>query len=76
MMKREVQSNTGNIRKLKKIKNGIFSGIYDDHRVLTNFYIYKYGTSYLFEIRRTKVKPWDTLQSILTSSPWSGSQRR
>ena len=76
LVKIDVQSNTGDIRKLKKINNRTFSGIYDDHRGLTDFYIYKYDMSYLFEIVRTKVKQWDNIQSILTSSPWSGSQRR
>ena len=56
LVKKDVQSNTGDIRKLKKIKNRTFSGIYDDHRVMTDLYIYKYGMSYLFEILRIKVK--------------------
>ena len=43
-------------RKPEKIKNRIFSGVYDNCRVLTDLYIYKYGMSYLFEILRTIVK--------------------
>ena len=60
----------------RRSKTDHFSGIYHDGRVLMDFYVHKYGMLYLFGILMTKEKQWDTLQLLLTPSPWSGGQRR